>query len=135
MKYYCNDCRKEVEVSEKDFIPNRGWDIINDEYLLFYVVCPNCKKLSVIEECTSTDKEIISPDMKLRLMKKYAYVSDEYLEYYRTLREYEIAKSKCERMLLTIKKKQELLSDNDRLYDTWKDSEEIVKEVSKLQLK
>ncbi len=135
MKYYCNDCKKEVEIGEEDLIPNRGWDILTEEYLLFYVLCPNCKKLSVIEECTSTDKEIIPPDMKLRLMKKYAYVSDEYLEYYRTLREYEIARLKCERMLMSIKNKQESLPDSDRLFDNWKNSDEIVEEISKLQLK
>ena len=135
MKYYCKDCKIESKIEEKDLIPGRGWDIVNDEYLLFYVVCPNCKSINVFEECTSTDKELIPSDMKLRLMKKYAYVSDDYLDYYKSLREYERTKKKCESIMEKIKYKQELFGDDSRLYDNWKDSEEIVEGVSKLQLK
>lgn len=135
MKYYCRECEKELKIEEKDLIPNRGWDYNVEEYLLFYVMCPKCKRLNVYEECTSTDKELIPSDMKLRLMKKYAYVSDEYLRYYEKLRELEEAKAECERLKSIIENIQNKHKDNERLFSHWKDSEEIVEEVSKLQLK
>lgn len=134
MKYYCKDCEEEFEVGEKDFIPSAGWEY-DFEYLLFYVICPKCKGLSVYERCTSVNEEKIPPDMKLRLMKKYAYVSNDYIEYYKNLRDYIIAKKKCEKILERIHNKKELLKDDTKLFANWKDSETIVDNASKIQLK
>ena len=68
-------------------------------------------------------------------MRKYAYVSDQYIEYYERLRDLEIAKAECERLKKEIEKIKKRHKDNDRLFSHWKDSETIVEEVTKLQLK
>ena len=135
MKFYCYDCASEYEVDENNLIPARGWNIVDEEYLLFYCICPKCMSISTFEECTSTDKELIPPDMKLRLMKKYSLVSDDYIEYYKQLKEYEVAKRKCEKIFKKIKLKEKNRSDNSCLYENWKTSEEIVSDVAKLELK
>ncbi|MBR4178651.1 MAG: hypothetical protein IKR57_04830 [Bacilli bacterium] len=135
MKYYCHECKKEYEIGEENLIPGVGTDYFMDEYLLFYAMCPKCRFLNVFEECTSTDKEIIPPDMKLRLMKKYANVADQYYKYYESLRKLEIVKADCEKIMDEIKKIQSEKKDNSRLYYYWKDSESIVQECHTLQLK
>ena len=56
MKYYCYECEKESIIKEEDLIPHRGWDYFTEEFLLFYAICPKCKKVGIYEECLGNEK-------------------------------------------------------------------------------
>ena len=127
MKFYCDECEKEYEIGEKDLFPSSGTGIPYEEYLLFYAICPGCKELHVYEECTGNNKEIIPRDMKLRLMRKYAYLSEIYYQYYEALSELEKAKRECESIKEEIDYLKSIRPDRKRLFEDWETNEKVLK--------
>ena len=130
---FCEKCQEQFTIGESDFLPGKNDDINGDEYLVFWAICPKCGHPDLYEECTSTDYEIIPKDMKLRIMKRHAHTAEEELDLAwrrETLKEVIAGIEKTEDL---IRRKRNAANDDKVLFDGWKDSATIVRELKQMK--
>lgn len=125
-------CGESVTISDDDLFPGREIGLDIDEFLIFYVRCPKCGAIHVI------DNDLVPLSLQKKLVIQYAGIIEEYsqkvfLEQERSALVARIAEidnqmNKLERMIENKKEKDSYKEVSDyqkRLYRNWKTVEEL----------
>lgn len=118
-KCNCSRCNTTSSVNEYSLLPGRNY-IGFDEDLLFYVKCPNCLSVNII------DYNLIPNDTKLKLMKQYSNIADDVLYIWKLEAEIKQKENEIEKTKSSITQKLNARTDDIRLFEGWYPSEEII---------
>ena len=132
LEFYCSECHMKSMIGIGDLIPGRERPGKQDEFLVFHAVCPNCRAVSMYENCSSGKTPLIPEEMKVKIMENCAGFADEFLAFKRAQYKARKANAEAELRWNQAVEAQGKVTDKNVLYPGWPSHDEVVTNLRRI---